>query len=73
MIIITYTRSINNHKADYFHNANHRTDLGDGRFLYTFLYIRDDKGNDFIGVRFSGMSNPLTQLRNSDRIRCGND
>ena len=45
----------------------------DGRTLITSLYIRDDKGNDFVGVWFIGMSNPLTQLRNSDKLRCGND
>ena len=49
------------------------TDLEDGRTLITSLYIRDDKGNSFAGVRFNGMSNPLTQLRNSDKLRCGND
>ena len=48
-------------------------DLEDGRTLITSLYIRDDKGNDFVGVWFIGMSNPLTQLRNSDKLRCGND
>ena len=40
-------------------------DLEDGRTLITSLYIRDDKGNDFAGVWFIGMSNPLTQLRNN--------
>ena len=65
MIILTYHRSTNNYKANYFHNANHRTDLGDGRFLYTFLHLYDDKGNDFTGVWFVGVSNPLTQLKNN--------
>jgi len=48
-------------------------DLGDGRTLITSLYIRDDKGNDFVGAWLDGMSNPLTQLRNSDKLRCGSD
>ena len=65
MITITYTRTTNNHKANHLHNANHRTDLGDGRYLYTFLRLQDDKGNDFVGVWFYGVSNPLTQLRNN--------
>ena len=47
--------------------------LDDGRNFFTFLYIRDDKGNDFVGAWLEGVSNPLTQLRNSDKLRCGND
>ena len=47
--------------------------LDDGRTLITFLHLWDDKGNKFVGVWLDGASNPLTQLKNSGRIRYGSD
>ena len=73
VITITYTRSTNNYKANHLHNAKQRTDLGDGRYLYTFLRLQDDKGNNFLGAWFLGVSNPLTQLRNSGSLTLWSD
>ena len=70
MIIITYHRSTSNFKSNYLHNANGRIDLGDGRFLYTFLTLMDE--NRFhitTHKQFKGLSNPLTQLKVCERKR----
>ena len=73
MITITYRKVIDTTRLIANWKAMEVQRLDDGTIIRTYLEVKTDKESHYTGAWFNGISNPLTQLKNSGRIRYGSD